>query len=48
MAQIDAAGNSVRGQLVAEFLTRGLGLDVLASLPAFVSPPAVTHGDIDS
>ena len=30
---LDAAGNSVRGQLVARFLSRGLGLDVFASAP---------------
>ena len=31
---LDAAGNSVRGQLVARFLARRLGLDVFASKPA--------------
>ena len=30
---LDAAGNSVRGQLAAEHLARRLGLDVLASQP---------------
>ncbi len=30
---LDAAGNSLRGQLVARFLSRGLGLDVFASAP---------------
>jgi glutaminase len=30
---LDAAGNSVRGQLVARFLARALGLDMLASAP---------------
>jgi glutaminase len=30
---LDAAGNSVRGQLVAAFLARALGLDMLASAP---------------
>ncbi len=30
---LDAAGNSVRGQLVAQVLSRTLGLDVLASAP---------------
>jgi glutaminase len=32
--RLDAAGNSVRGNLVARFLTRRLGLDLLASTPA--------------
>jgi glutaminase len=31
---LDAAGNSVRGQLVARFLSRRLGLDLFASAPA--------------
>ena len=31
---LDAAGNSVRGQLVARFLSRQLGLNVFASQPA--------------
>ena len=31
---LDAAGNSVRGQLVARHLSAGLGLDLLASAPA--------------
>ena len=35
---LDAAGNSVRGQRVARFLARRLGLDLLASRP--VSPSA--------
>lgn len=30
---LDAAGNSVRGQLVARYLSRALGLDMLASAP---------------
>jgi len=30
---LDAAGNSVKGQLVAEFLSRRLGLDLFASKP---------------
>ena len=30
---LDAAGNSIRGQLVARFLARALGLDMLASAP---------------
>ena len=30
---LDAAGNSVKGQLVAAFLSRGLGLDLFASTP---------------
>jgi glutaminase len=34
---LDAAGNSVRGQLAARFLSRSLGLNLFASLPA---PPA--------
>jgi glutaminase len=31
---LDAAGNSVRGQLVAQFLSRRLGLDIFVSSPA--------------
>ena len=31
---LDAAGNSVRGQLVARILSRTLGLDLFASAPA--------------
>lgn len=31
---LDAAGNSVKGQLVAKFLSERLGLDLFASLPA--------------
>jgi len=31
---LDAAGNSVRGQLAARFLSRKLGLDIFASTPA--------------
>ena len=31
---LDAAGNSVRGQLVARFLSRRLGLDLFSSTPA--------------
>ena len=30
---LDAAGNSVRGRLVARYLARALGLDMLASAP---------------
>ena len=30
---LDAAGNSVRGRLVAGYLARALGLDMLASAP---------------
>jgi glutaminase len=30
---LDAAGNSVKGQLVAAFLSRRLGLDLFASEP---------------
>lgn len=30
---LDSAGNSVRGQLVSEYLARGLGLDVFAAEP---------------
>jgi glutaminase len=30
---LDAAGNSVRGQLATKMLSRGLGLDLLASVP---------------
>ena len=32
--RLDAAGNSVRGQLVARFLSRRLGLDLFVSSPA--------------
>ncbi|GAA1123648.1 glutaminase A [Kribbella jejuensis] len=39
--RLDRAGNSVRGQLVAEFLARELGLDLLASQPV---PPASGRG----
>jgi glutaminase len=31
---LDAAGNSVKGQLVAKFLSQGLGLDLFVSKPA--------------
>jgi glutaminase len=31
---LDAAGNSVKGQLASRFLSRGLGLDLFASVPA--------------
>jgi glutaminase len=30
---LDEAGNSVKGQLVAQFLSQRLGLDLLASTP---------------
>lgn len=36
--RLDSAGNSVRGQLVARSLSRGLGLDVFASQPRPVGP----------
>jgi glutaminase len=32
--RLDAAGNSVRGQLVARFLSEQLGMDLLISTPA--------------
>jgi glutaminase len=32
--RLDAAGNSVKGQLVARFLSRRLGLDLFVSKPA--------------
>jgi glutaminase len=32
--RLDAAGNSVKGQLVAELLSRRLGLDIFLSRPA--------------
>ena len=32
--RLDQAGNSVKGQLVARFLARRLGLDLFASEPA--------------
>jgi len=31
--RLDAAGNSVKGQLAAEFLSRSLGLDLFVSAP---------------
>ena len=37
---LDAAGNSVRGQLVARFLSRALGLDVFASAAVRTTTPA--------
>jgi len=37
---LDAAGNSVKGQLAAKFLSRALGLDVFASAPAAGELPA--------
>ncbi len=36
---LDAAGNSVRGTLAAAFLSRALGLDLLASAPAPAAGP---------
>ncbi len=36
---LDEAGNSVRGQAAARYLTRGLGLDILASEPLPPLPP---------
>jgi glutaminase len=42
--RLDAAGNSVRGQRVAGFLSRRLGLDLLASTPA---PPAAVRAAPD-
>jgi glutaminase len=39
--RLDAAGNSIKGQLAARFLARHLGLDVLASQP--VSPAGPPH-----
>lgn len=38
---LDEAGNSVRGQLAAAFLSRSLGLDLLASEPARWAPTRV-------
>ena len=37
---LDAAGNSVRGQLATKMLSRGLGLDLLASTPVSSPPTA--------
>lgn len=37
---LDAAGNSVRGQLAARYLSRGIGMDLLVSEP-YVSPEIV-------
>jgi glutaminase len=39
---LDAAGNSVRGQRVAAFLSRSLGLDIFASAPFTTVPPTRT------
>jgi glutaminase len=39
---LDAAGNSVRGQLATKMLSRGLGLDLLASTPVSPDPDAST------
>jgi glutaminase len=36
--RLDAAGNSVKGQLAARYLARHLGLDILASLPVEPAP----------
>jgi glutaminase len=38
---LDAAGNSVRGQLASQFLSRHLGLDLFVSARAGETPPAV-------
>jgi glutaminase len=38
---LDAAGNSVRGQLVARFLSRRLGLDLFASAAAVPTEPGM-------
>lgn len=35
---LDAAGNSVRGQLAAAYLSQALGLDLFASRPVTVAP----------
>jgi glutaminase len=40
---LDAAGNSVRGQLVAGFLSRSLGLDLFASAPVASASPLPTR-----
>lgn len=32
--RLDAAGNSIRGQLAARFLSERLGMDLLISAPA--------------
>jgi glutaminase len=39
---LDAAGNSVRGQLVARFLAQRLGLDLFSSDPALAHTSAAT------
>jgi len=39
---LDAAGNSVRGQLATKMLSRGLGLDLLASSPVTPDPGVST------
>ena len=36
---LDAAGNSVRGQLATKYLAERLGLNLFASVPAEGSPP---------
>ncbi len=41
---LDEAGNSVKGQLAARFLSEELGLNLFASRPAFVGNPAARIG----
>jgi len=36
---LDAAGNSIRGQLATKYLAERLGLNLFASVPAEGSPP---------
>src|SRR4051812_38304835 len=40
---LDAAGNSVRGQLATKYLSERLGLNLFASIPAEVTAPAPTR-----
>lgn len=45
---LDAAGNSVKGQLVSRFLSERLGLNLFASRPANPSPSAETTGGTEN
>jgi len=42
-APLDVAGNSVRGQLAARFLSRALGLHLLCRSPTLSRPMSATH-----
>ena len=43
--RLDAAGNSVKGQLAARFLSRALGLDLFASAPDRVQRERIARGE---